>query len=236
MNASTTIMVVDDEPDICDLVVNCLKVGGMTGVAASDGNSMRRMLAGKPVDLVILDLLIGGEDGLSLLRELRQETDIPVIILTGRGEPVDRVIGLELGADDYLAKPFEPRELIARVRSVLRRTARTSGVTQNARIRFSGWDLNLSARQLTAPDGSDVALTSTEFDILTELATNPNRALDRDRLLENTRNRQGGPYDRSIDVHVMNLRRKIESDPKTPRLIKTIRGVGYIFTPNADAH
>lgn len=235
MSAGATILVVDDEPDICNLVVNCLKVGGMCGLAAEHGPGMRSIMTNTKVDLVILDLLIGGEDGLALLRELRRETDIPVIILTGRGEPIDRVIGLELGADDYLAKPFEPRELIARVRSVLRRTASSDSKKHNARIKFSGWDLNLAARQLTAPDGSEVALTAAEFDILTELARNPNRAIDRDRLLEHTRNRQSNPYDRSIDVHVMNLRRKIESDPKTPRLIKTIRGIGYIFTPTADA-
>ncbi len=231
MADKSTILVVDDEPDICALVINSLKLGGYAGIAANDGRQMMRLLRTEPVDLVILDLTLGDEDGLQLLKQVRDTENLPVIILTGRGEPIDRIIGLELGADDYLPKPFEPRELVARVRSVLRR-ALPSDPT-DARITFSRWCLDTASRQLTAPDGSDVVLTSAEFDLLAALARHPNRVLNRDLLLETTRNRIGTPYDRSIDVHVMNLRRKIEADPKSPKLIKTVRGIGYIFTPDA---
>ncbi len=234
MADKSTILVVDDEPDICALVINSLKLGGYKGLQATDGRQMKRLLRTEPVDLVILDLTLGDEDGLQLLKQVRETENLPVIILTGRGEPIDRIIGLELGADDYLPKPFEPRELVARVRSVLRRALPPDPAGIDGLITFSRWSLDTASRQLTAPDGSEVILTSAEFDLLAALARQPNRALNRDLLLETTRNRMGTPYDRSIDVHIMNLRRKIEVDPKSPRLIKTIRGIGYIFTPNAD--
>ena len=234
MVAKPRILIVDDEPDIRSLVINCLRMGGFDGLAAADGSAMRRALASHPIELVILDLTLDGEDGLTLLREL-DATHIPVIILTGRGEPIDRVIGLELGADDYLAKPFEPRELVARVRSVLRRARPAEAEVDRERIAFHGFRLDLAARRLVKPDGTDVALTAAEFDLLVELARNPNRVLDRDTLLESTRHRRGTPYDRSIDIHIVNLRRKIEADPKNPRIIKTVRGAGYVFTPGNDA-
>ena len=231
MADKSTILVVDDEPDICTLVMNSLKLGGYAGLAANDGRQMMRLLRTEPVDLVILDLTLGDEDGLQLLKQVRDTENLPVIILTGRGEAIDRIIGLELGADDYLPKPFEPRELVARVRSVLRR-ARPPEPT-DGRITFSGWCLDTASRQLTDPNGSEVILTSAEFDLLAALARQPNRVLNRDLLLETTRNRIGTPFDRSIDVHVMNLRRKIEADTKSPKLIKTVRGIGYIFTPDS---
>ena len=230
MQPAATILVVDDEPDICALVINCLKPVGFDALGAHSGAAMRDVLKSTKVDLVILDLMLAGEDGLELLRELRREHDLPVIILTGRGEPVDRVIGLELGADDYVAKPFEHRELIARVRNILRRAGSPADERDESELKFHGWTLSIPARRLTSPAGEEVALTSAEFDLLSELARNPNRALDRDTLLENVRNRRSNPFDRSIDVHIMNLRRKIENDPKAPQIIKTIRGVGYIFT------
>lgn len=225
------ILIVDDEPDIRTLVVNCLRTGGFDGLAAGDGETMRRTIDSHAIDLVILDLSLDGEDGLNLLHDLRA-LDMPVIILTGRGEPVDRVIGLELGADDYLAKPFEPRELVARVRSVLRRTRPANGTgPPQQRLHFHGFLLDLPARRLVDPAGKEVPLTAAEFDLLAEFARNPNRVLDRDTLLESTRQRRASPYDRSVDIHIVNLRRKIETDPKHPRIIKTVRGAGYVFTP-----
>jgi two-component system OmpR family response regulator len=230
MVAQPKILVVDDEPDIRTLVVNCLRTGGFDGLTAGDGDAMRRVLAANPVELVILDLTLEGEDGLTLLGELRA-AGMPVIILTGRGEPVDRVIGLELGADDYLGKPFEPRELVARVRSVLRRAHPERTAPDGERIEFHGFILDLPGRRLVAPDGGEVELTAAQFDLLAVFARNPNRVLDRDTLLESARQRRGTPYDRSIDIHIVNLRRKLEADPKHPRIIKTVRGAGYIFTP-----
>lgn len=231
MVAQPKILVVDDEPDIRALVVNCLRTGGFEGLTAGDGEAMRKALASHAVELVILDLTLGGEDGLTLLRELRA-SDMPVIILTGRGEPVDRVIGLELGADDYLGKPFEPRELVARVRSVLRRARSDRVGAESERIGFHGFLLDLAGRRLVDPEGGEVDLTAAQFDLLAVFARNPNRVLDRDTLLESARQRRGTPYDRSIDIHIVNLRRKIEADPKHPRIIKTVRGAGYIFTPS----
>jgi two-component system OmpR family response regulator len=198
---------------------------------------MRRALSQSHVDLVILDLMLPGEDGLTLARSLRDESGIGIIILTGRGETVDRIIGLEMGADDYLPKPFHLRELLARVKSVLRRVqSRTGEPSQTARshAHFAGWSLDLSSRELTSPVGQEVRLTTGEFDLLAAFVNNPNQVLSRDRLLDLARNREAGPFDRTIDVQVGRLRRKLEEDPQNPSLIKTVRGSGYIFTPNVE--
>jgi two-component system, OmpR family, response regulator len=228
------ILIVDDQQEICDVVQEYLSGEGYRVSAAHDGAGMRQVLGQSPADLVILDLMLPGEDGLSLARSLRSESGIGIIILTGRGETVDRIIGLEMGADDYLPKPFHLRELLARVKSVLRRVHSRDGDPMQplrARARFVGWSLDLSSRQLISPQGREVRLTTGEFDLLAAFVSNANQVLTRDRLLDLARNREAGPFDRTIDVQVGRLRRKLEDDPQNPTLIKTVRGSGYIFTP-----
>jgi two-component system OmpR family response regulator len=235
MSESGHILVVDDEQEICDLVRDYLTDEGFRITTAQDGAGLREVLARGPVDLVILDLVLPGEDGLQLARELRSQSDVGIIILTGRGETVDRIIGLEMGADDYLPKPFHLRELLARVRSVLRRGAghatERSSPSQRTRVRFADWNFDLASRELTSPNGRDVRLTSGEFELLAAFVNNSNEVLSRDKLLDLARGREAGPFDRTIDVQVGRLRRKIEEDAKNPTLIKTVRAGGYIFTP-----
>jgi len=237
MSDNGHILVVDDQQEICDVVREYLTSEGYRVSTAHDGTAMRRVLSQTPADLVILDLMLPGEDGLTLARSLRSQSAIGIIILTGRGETVDRIIGLEMGADDYLPKPFHLRELLARVKSVLRRVqSRTGEGLQPARsrARFAGWGLDLSSRELTSPTGEAVRLTTGEFDLLAAFVGNANQVLSRDRLLDLARNREAGPFDRTIDVQVGRLRRKLEDDPQNPSLIKTVRGSGYIFTPAVD--
>jgi len=237
MSDNGHILVVDDQKEICDVVQEYLTGEGYRVSTAHDGNGMRRVLGQHHIDLVILDLMLPGEDGLTLARSLRNESGIGIIILTGRGETVDRIIGLEMGADDYLPKPFHLRELLARVKSVLRRVqSRVGEPGQPARTnaRFAGWSLDLSSRELLSPAGQQVRLTTGEFDLLAAFVNNPNQVLSRDRLLDLARNREAGPFDRTIDVQVGRLRRKLEDDPQNPSLIKTVRGSGYIFTPTVD--
>ena len=237
MSDNGHILVVDDQKEICDVVQEYLTGEGYRVSIAHDGNGMRRVLGQHHIDLVILDLMLPGEDGLTLARSLRSESGIGIIILTGRGETVDRIIGLEMGADDYLPKPFHLRELLARVKSVLRRVqSRVGEPGQPARTnaRFAGWSLDLSSRELLSPAGQQVRLTTGEFDLLAAFVNNPNQVLSRDRLLDLARNREAGPFDRTIDVQVGRLRRKLEDDPQNPSLIKTVRGSGYIFTPTVD--
>ncbi|HEV2674298.1 MAG TPA: response regulator [Aliidongia sp.] len=227
MSDDAQILVLDDDPAIRTLVRRCLEPGGFRVEAATDGADLRRLLGSRPIDLVILDLNLRGEDGLDHLKALRAERDLPVIILTGRGEPIDRATGLELGADDYVAKPFEPRELLARVRTVLRRTGRRASPSRIVAI--GPWKLDLDARSLLAGDGAQVALTSAQFAILSVLATHPNRVLTRDQILDLADQGAKEPFDRSIDAHIVQLRRKIERDPRQPEFIKTVYGAGYIF-------
>jgi two-component system, OmpR family, response regulator len=237
MSDNGHILVVDDQKEICDVVQEYLTGEGYRVSTANDGSGMRRALGQSHVDLVILDLMLPGEDGLTLARGLRDESGIGIIILTGRGETVDRIIGLEMGADDYLPKPFHLRELLARVKSVLRRVqSRTGepGQTTRSHAQFAGWSLDLSSRELMSPGGEEVRLTTGEFDLLAAFVNNPNQVLSRDRLLDLARNREAGPFDRTIDVQVGRLRRKLEEDPQNPSLIKTVRGSGYIFTPTVD--
>ena len=237
MSDNGHILVVDDQKEICDVVQEYLTGEGYRVSTANDGSGMRRALGQSHVDLVILDLMLPGEDGLTLARGLRDESGIGIIILTGRGETVDRIIGLEMGADDYLPKPFHLRELLARVKSVLRRVqSRTGepGQTTRSHAQFAGWSLDLSSRELMSPGGEEVRLTTGEFDLLAAFVNNPNQVLSRDRLLDLARNREAGPFDRTIDVQVGRLRRKLEEDPQNPTLIKTVRGSGYIFTPQVD--
>jgi two-component system, OmpR family, response regulator len=234
MSDNGHILVVDDEQEICHLVEEYLIGEGYRVSTARDGEGMRRALSRSAVDLVILDLMLPGEDGLALARSLRSESAIGIIILTGRGETVDRIIGLEMGADDYLPKPFNLRELLARVKSVLRRVqSRTADASHPARVqlRFAGWSLDLASRELLSPTGEEVRLTTAEFDLLAAFVNHANQVLSRDRLLDLARNREAGPFDRTIDVQVGRLRRKLADDPQNPTLIKTVRGSGYIFTP-----
>lgn len=239
MSESGHILVVDDQQEICDLVREYLSDEGFRVTTANDGAAMREAMGRDSVDLVILDLVLRGEDGLQLARELRSQSDIGIIMLTGRGETVDRIIGLEMGADDYLSKPFHLRELLARVRSVLRRGAtragEKSGAAARARVKFAGWLLDLASRELLSPSGEDVRLTTGEFELLAAFVNHANQVLSRDRLLDLSRHREAGPFDRTIDVQVGRLRRKLEDDPKNPTMIKTVRGGGYIFTPPVES-
>jgi two-component system, OmpR family, response regulator len=230
------ILVVDDQQEICDLVHGYLTEEGFRVSIANNGAGLRDEMARSKIDLVILDLLLGGEDGLQLARELRHSRpEIGIVILTGRGEPVDRIIGLEMGADDYLPKPFHLRELLARVRSVMRRAALRAAEkpwVPRRRVRFVDWTLDLSSRELFSPSGEEVRLTTGEFELLAALVDHPNQVFSRDRLLDLTRHREAGPFDRTIDVQVGRLRRKLKDDPNNPTIIKTVRGGGYMFTPS----
>jgi two-component system, OmpR family, response regulator len=236
MDTRPHIIVVDDEKDIRELVHDYLTGEGYRVSLAGDGESMRRIRAQTPADLVILDLVLPGEDGLALARSLREESNVGIIMLTGRSETVDRIIGLEMGADDYLPKPFHLRELLARVKSVLRRASARTGAPEapaasRSKARFAGWNLDLTSRELVSPAGEEVRLTTGEFDLLAAFIAHASQVLSRDRLLDLARNREGGPFDRTIDVQVGRLRRKLEPDPQNPTMIKTVRGTGYIFTP-----
>lgn len=230
------ILIVDDDQRLRKRLGAYLEGEGFRVGLAADGAEMRTAMADDEPDLVILDLVMPGEDGLSLTRHVRESYSSGVIILTGKGEPVDRIVGLEMGADDYIAKPFELRELLARLRSVLRRlSAPPPSVPKPAAangtvIRFADWALDLASRRLTTPAGEEVHLTNAEFNLLAVFVENSNRVLDRDRLLDAAGGRDWQPYDRSIDLHISHLRRKIEDDPKKPRLIQTMRGAGYMFT------
>jgi two-component system, OmpR family, response regulator len=237
MSDTGHILVVDDQKEICEVVQEYLSGEGYRVSVAHDGQGMRRVMSQTGIDLVILDLMLPGEDGLSLARSLREQSNVGIIILTGRGETVDRIIGLEMGADDYLPKPFHLRELLARVKSVLRRvssrTKEKPGPTR-AKAKFAGWNLDLATRELMSPSGTEVRLTTGEFDLLAAFVNNANQVLSRDRLLDLARNREAGPFDRTIDVQVGRLRRKLEDDPERPTMIKTVRGTGYIFTPTVE--
>ena len=238
MRGSAHILVVDDEPEICELLRRYLVTQGYQVSTAEGGVAMRRVMAEADVDLVLLDLGLPGEDGLALMRSLREHSSVAVIVVTGRGEQVDRIVGLEVGADDYVTKPFDVRELAARVRSVLRRTLekvdRAESDTQPGVVGFAGWTLDLVARRLHSRQGKPVDLTTGEFELLATFVKSPGRVFSRDELLEATRNREAGPFDRTIDVQVGRLRRKIEVDPQRPELIKSVRGAGYVFTPRLE--
>ncbi|HEX6141454.1 MAG TPA: response regulator [Geminicoccaceae bacterium] len=233
------IVVVDDEPEIRLMLSDYLSHSGFEVSAADGGAEMRQVLATRPADLVILDITMPGEDGLTLARYLREHTKVGIVMLTAAGGVVDRIVGLEMGADDYIAKPVDLRELLARVRSVLRRLpqgrsrpapADAPGPTGPS-IRFGTCRLDLDAHRLLAADGSDIPITSMEYDLLKAFADNPNRVLSRDRLLDLAHNKDWEPFDRSIDIRIARLRRKIEDDPAKPQVIKTVRGAGYIFVP-----
>jgi DNA-binding response OmpR family regulator len=227
------IVIVDDDEALRNRLAGYLVREGFQVTAVEGAAAMRDLMREQAIDLAIVDLGMPGEDGLSLTRYLRGQSDLGLIILTGKGNSVDRAIGLEVGADDYIAKPFNLRELLARVRSVLRRTRIRAGPeapADRAVMRFAGWRLDLARRTLASPRGKAVHLTAAEFQLLAVLVANPNQVLGRDRLLEVVAARKWDPYDRTIDQHISRLRRKLEPDPKRPQLIKSIRGRGYVFT------
>lgn len=237
---SAHILVVDDDARIRQMLTRYFEQEGYRVSAAADGVSMRVRLMAVRIDIVLLDVVMPGEDGLSLAREIRAHSDIGIIMLTGRGEMLDRVVGLEIGADDYIAKPFHLREVLARVKSVLRRrkpsaepAAPAEGQKGEA-IRFDGWLLDLARRQLLSPTGLDIPLTTGEFDLLAALAKHPGRVFGRETLMDITRGRVWEAFDRTIDAQVARLRKKVEDDPAHPALIKSARGVGYVFTGKVD--
>ena len=225
------VLVVDDDPDVVALIVRYLSGQGFRVTSAAAGSAMRDAIAREPVDLVLLDLGLPGEDGLALTRYLRESWRGPIIIVTGRGESVDRVVGLELGADDYVTKPFDLRELLARIRSVLRRVSERAAPGASAReaFAFGGFRLDPRSRELRDPRGAVVDLTTGEYALLKLLVEHPNRVLSRDDLTSWMHGRDAGPYDRAIDVQIGRLRRKIEADPAEPALIKSVRGAGYLL-------
>lgn len=233
MIAPPCIAVVEDDAPIRSLVVRLLSEDGYEAIPCADGAGLDRMLLRRTVDLVILDRMLPGEDGLSICQRLRfSRPEVPILMVTARGDDVDRILGLEVGADDYLPKPFNPRELVARVRAILRRTRpqRGSLVPSGERYAFDGWVLDTASRALTDPSGDAVELTGGEFDLLQALVSRPQRVLNRDQLLDWTRGRSAEPYDRTIDVQLSRLRRKLRDDHRAPRMIRTIRGGGYMFS------
>ncbi len=237
--SATHLAVVDDEAQITQLVANYLKSHGYRVSQMHDGASLFELMAADAPLLVMLDLGLGDEDGLAIARRLREHHRCGLVIVTGRSDAVDKIVGLEVGADDYVTKPFDLRELLARIKAVLRRlepdatapATAAPAAAARASLRFAGWALDTAARTLTSPQQRDVALTSGEFDLLSTFVKHPGRVLSRDFLLETTRGRGSGPFDRTIDVQVGRLRRKIEDDPENPQIIKSVRGAGYLFVP-----
>ena len=225
------ILVVDDDAQTRQLIADYLGTQEYRVSPAADGREMTRLLAESAVDLIVLDLKLPGEDGLSLARKLRAESDIPIIMLTGQSDPIDRVVGLELGADDYLTKPFNPRELLARVRAILRRTRGETKSAGNRRHAFEKFVMDLDARTLQGPDGEEITLTSAEFDLLACFIERPRRVLSREQLLDWTRGREADPFDRTIDMAISRLRKKFDTATPGCKLISTIRNNGYLFMP-----
>jgi DNA-binding response OmpR family regulator len=235
MSRNQHIVIVDDEPSARDMVGDYLRMHGFDVTLCDGGASLRKAIAGQEPDLIVLDLNMPEEDGLSIVRSLKQQKSIPIIMLTATASPIDRVVGLELGADDYLAKPCELRELLARIRSVLRRStvAQAASATggQRTTVRFGTKWLDLDAQVLRDGEGQEHPLTSSEFGLLKAFAENPKRVLSRERLLELANARDAEAFDRAIDVRITRIRRKIEPDPGHPSVIKTVRGTGYVFSP-----
>lgn len=227
------IVVVDDDPDVRATVHEYLLRQGYAASQAESGAALRTLMADRPVDLAILDINMPGENGLTIARELRSQGKLGIILLTANADDVDKVVGLEVGADDYITKPFNPRELLARVRAVLRRVSggEASSATMGREVRMGRCLLNLDRHRLFDASGAEVAITAMEFDLLSAFAQNPNRVLSRDRLLDLAHNKEMEAFDRSIDTRVARLRAKLEVDAATPQVIKTVRGAGYIFVP-----
>jgi two-component system OmpR family response regulator len=232
METQDHILIVDDDAEIRNLLGDYLRKNGYRASVASDGKAMWAALARGKVDLIVLDLMLPGEDGLALCRRLRAGSDMPVIMLTARGEETDRVVGLEMGADDYLAKPFSPRELLARIKSVLRRfrsLPRSLRADDARSIAFAGWRLDVVARHLVSPEGVVTSLSGAEYQLLRIFLSHPNHVLSRDQLMVLSKGREADPSDRSIDLRVSRLRHRLGDDPANPQIIKTVRGEGYVL-------
>jgi len=226
------ILIVDDDAEIRKLLAEYLVRNGLRVTAVADGHAMGQALAGARFDLIVLDLMLPGDDGLTLCRNLRAKSDIPVIMLTARGEEADRIVGLEMGADDYLAKPFSARELLARIKGVLRRARSLPGNLQPEavrQLRFAGWVLDTEHRHLVSADGVVVPLGGAEYRLLRIFLDHPNRVLNRDQLVDLTQGREADALDRSIDVQVSRLRQRLGDDSREPQIIKTVRGEGYVL-------
>jgi two-component system OmpR family response regulator len=232
-----TILIVDDDPAVRRLLVDCLVPEGFAVVEAASGAQMQKELAARRFDLITLDLNLAGDDGLKLARDVRARQNIPIVMITGKSDPIDRVVGLELGADDYIAKPFHMREVLARIRAVLRRYQPAAAGGQQAAERYliEGRLLDIGRRELKDPAGAIVELTTTEFELLLALVRAPGRVLSRDQIMDQLKGQEWSPLDRSIDSMVARLRRKIEPDNETPKLIKTVRGVGYVFAGRVES-
>lgn len=228
------VLALDDDPAMRRLIADYLRDNDLRVTTVGTGDEMARALAEHAIDVIVLDLRLAGEDGMDLARRIRAESAIPIVIVTGRKDEADRVMGLELGADDYITKPFSPRELLARIRAVLRRYRIVQDLLpardeKRRAYRFAGWELNLRTRRLVAPDGARIELTNGEFSLLQAFCAAPRRVLSRDRLIELSRLDRAEVYDRSIDVQILRLRRKIEATPSRPEYIRTERGAGYVF-------
>ena len=232
MDPKDRILIVDDDPDIRQLLVDYLVRNGFDAVPAGSGREMAQQLERHAIDLVVLDLMLPDADGLTLCRDLRAKSNLPVLMLTARGEEADRIVGIEMGADDYLVKPFSPRELLARIKSILRRTRalppNLKPDTQRC-LAFAGWRLDTATRVLTGRDGVATPLSGAEYRLLRILLDHPNRVLNRDQLVELIHGREAEPYDRAIDVQVSRLRQRLQDDGREPQLIKTVRGEGYVL-------
>jgi two-component system OmpR family response regulator len=233
--ARARILLVEDDPEIAGMLRDTLSEHGFDAVVTQSGIEMDRVLRRQDFDVVILDVMLPGENGFNICRRLRHETQIPIIILTAMGGDTDRIIGLEFGADDYVTKPFNSRELIARIRGLLRRAAYTTpSLPRPETLTFAGWRINPVTRQLTDPDGVQISMTTAEFDLLLAFCENPGRVLTREQLLGLTHAGLAGPVERSVDVHISRVRQKIELEPKEPTMIKTVRLGGYLFTPTVE--
>jgi two-component system OmpR family response regulator len=227
------ILIVEDDRDIGLLVAKYLKSNEMRVSIAENGRAMDRILADTRISLIVLDRMLPGEDGLSICRRLRATSDVPIIILTAQADEIERIVGLEMGADDYLGKPFNPRELLARIRAVLRRRDDLAGAAPGPKrtYRFAGWMLDGAVRRLFDPQGTRVELTGAEFEVLLVFCERPGRALSRDQIIDLTQGREASPSERSVDILISRLRRKLERDPRDPAMLQTIRSSGYLFSP-----
>jgi two-component system OmpR family response regulator len=238
MSTTQNILIVDDDAGIRDLLGQFLQKHGFETLLAKDGKQMWDLYENSSIDLIILDIMLPGKDGVTLCKELRQKSQVPIIMLTAISEDIDRIIGLEMGADDYLSKPFNPRELLARVKAILRRSKGGDAVAKTNKrsrvFRFSGWELNRVERRLYSPDQAEISLSTGEYNLLLAFLERPHQVLSRDHLLDLTRNRPAGPYDRSIDIQISRLRHKIEEDHKSPQIIKTVRGGGYVLSTEVE--
>jgi len=232
MSESRHILIVDDDRDIRTLLGDYLQKNGYRATAVADGKAMRRALEQSHVDLIVLDLMLPGEDGLKLTRELRAHSQVPILMLTALGEEIDRIVGLEVGADDYLSKPFSPRELVGRIKAILRRTAHMPRDPAQDAVnvyRFGDWTLNVTARTLVNADSAEHALSGAEFRLLAILLSHPTRVLSRSQLMELLRGRDIDPFDRSVDVRISRLRQVLRDDARSPKIIKTVYGEGYVM-------